>query len=342
MMRRVVTCLLAAATAMAQAPAKNAQKQPSTPPAAQQGQPAAALAPDQPVLTVRGLCLAQTTAANKPAVPATSECQIAVTKAEFDKLINSFNTSSQPVTQTQLRQMGQFYVELLTFSEAAKAAGVESNPAFIEVMRVLRLRAMADFYRSQMDQQYRHPSEQEIEDYYRNNEAKFEAAKLSRIYLPKNNPDPQATAEQKESYQKKAQQVADDTQARAAKGEEMEKLEKEGYTALGIPAPPPTTDLNLARRGMFPPKLEQEIFSRKAGEVFRQDDANGYMIYRVEDRKPVPLGSVKEQIVREISSQKMQNKIKELTSPVHADFNESYFGPPPPPAAPRPVPTPTR
>jgi PPIC-type PPIASE domain len=354
MVRTFMTCLLAGAAALAQAPAKNQQKQPPSQPAAAQSAPTppsllkrdetpAPVPPDQPVLTVHGLCLAQTGEAVKPAVPATQDCKITMTKQQFDALVNAFNPAGQPVSQAQRRQLGQAYVEMLTFSEAAKAAGVENNPAFAEVMRVIRLKTMGDFYRSQLAEQFRNPPQQEIEDFYRSNAARYEGAKLGRIYVPKNSPDPQAAAAQKETFQKKAQQLADDLQARAAKGEDMDKLQKEGYTTLGITAPPPSTDLSTARHGIFPPKLDQEIFSHKAGEVFRSDDGNGYMIYRVENRQQIPLESVKEEIGREIARRKLEEKMKELNGPVRADFNDSYFGPalPSGPARP-PAPNPSR
>ena len=225
-----------------------------------------------------------------------------VTKQQFDNLVKAFNTNNQNVTQAQRRNLGQSYVELLIFSEAAKAAGVENTPAYIEVMRVLRLKTLGDLYRNQLAEQYRNPSQQEIEDYYKANQEKFEGAKLSRIFIPKNDPDPQATAEKKAEYQKKTQQVADDIQARAAKGEDMSKLQKDAYTALAIAATPPTTDLGLARHGTFPPKIDQEIFSHKAGEVFRSDEATGYMIYRVDSRQTSPLESVKAEITQQTIS----------------------------------------
>ena len=352
MTRILIFCLLAGSMSMAQSPAPGPRKKPPAQPAAAPSQPtppallkhedAAPVPPDQPVLTVHGVCPADTKAATQAAVPAANQCSVQVTKADFDKLLGAFSGNA-PVTPAQRRQMGQAYVDLLTFSEAAKAAGVETNPAFQEVMRVMRLKTMSDFYRNLLTEEYRNPSQQEIEAYYQANAAKFEGAKLGRIYLPRNNPDPQATAEQKEAYQKKVQQLADDIQARAAKGEPVEKLQKEAYTTLGISSPPPGTDLNTARRGVFPPKLDQEIFSHKAGDVFRSDDGNGYMIYRVEDRQPLPLATVKEEITREIGRRKLEEKIKELTAPVHADYNESYFGPPPP-ATPsvRPIPNPAR
>jgi hypothetical protein len=196
------------------------------------------------------------------------------------------------------------------------------------VMRVLRMKTLGDLYRNQLAEQYRNPSQQEIEDYYKANQDKFEGAKLSRIFIPTNNPDPQATAQQKADYQKKVQQVVDDIQARAAKGEYMSKLQKDAYTALGIAATPPTTDLSLARHGAFPPKIDQEIFSHKAGEIFRSDEGTGHMIYKVESRQTSPLESVKTEIIQQIFRQKMEAKTKELNSPVHAEYEGKYFGPP--------------
>jgi len=229
------------------------------------------------------------------------------------------------------RQLAQAYVEIMTLAEAAKQAGVENNPAFGEVMRVIRMKTLGDFYRTQLNEQFHNLSQQEIEDYYKANSAKYEGAKVDRIYVPKNDPNPQAAEAEKAEYQKKAQQVADDVQARAAKGEEIGKLQKEAFATLGIGAPPPNTDINTLRHGMLPPNLDQQIFSHKAGEVFRADDVNGFMIYRVENRDPVPLANVEEEIKRDLSSRKLEEKMKELNAPVHAEFNESYFGPPAPP-----------
>lgn len=352
MMRILITCLITATTAMAQAQSKASPK-PTPTPAATQTNPASGaptlhtrdelpppIPPEQTIITVHGLCASETGAANKAAVPTTQDCVIKVTKGQFDNLLNAFNPSNQPVPQASRRKLAEAYVDLLIFAEAAKAAGVENTPAYQEVMRVLRLKTMGDLYRNQLAEQFRNPSPEEIEAYYKENESKFEGAKLSRIFLPKNDPNPKATEEQKQQYQKKVLQVADDFQARAAKGEEMAKLQKEAYTSLGISAPPPNTDLSLARRGAFPAKLEQDIFSHKAGEVFRSEDGSGYLIYRVENRQPIPLDSVKDEITRQLGRTKMEQKTKELTAPVHADLDEAYFGPPAPgvPAGQPPVP----
>jgi len=344
MIRRLIICVFIASTALAQTPGATKKqgaattKAPSssptptpqaTPPSLlKHDEKPAELPPDAPVISIKGLCPAENSPAVSNKVPSSSDCGMAVTKQQFDNLVKAFNTNNQAVTPAQRRNLGQSYVELLIFSEAAKSAGIENTPAYIEVMRVLRLKTLGDLYRNQLAEQYRNPSQQEIEDYYKANQDKYEGAKLSRIFIPTSNPDPQATAEKKADYEKKVPQVADAMQARAAKGEDMSKLQKDAYTALAIAATPPTTDLGLSRHGTFPPKIEQEIFSHKAGEVFRSDEATGHMIYRVESRQTSPLESVKAEITQQLFRQKMEAKTKELNSPVHAEYDEKYFGPP--------------
>lgn len=352
MIRRLIICLFIASTALAQTPGatkkqgSTATKAPSasptptpqaTPPSLlKHDEQPAELPPETPVISIKGLCPAENGVAVTNKVPANTDCSMTVTKQQFDNLVKAFNTTNQNVTQAQRRNLGQSYVELLIFSEAAKAAGVENTPAFIEVMRVLRMKTLGDLYRNQLAEQYRNPSEQEIEDYYKANQDKFESVKLNRIFIPASNPDPQATAEKKADYQKKVQQVTDDIQARAAKGEDMSKLQKDAYTALAIAATPPTTELGLTRHGAFPPKIDQEIFSHKAGEVFRSDEGTGHLIYRVESKQASSLESAKAEITQQLFRQKMEAKTKELNSPVHTEYDEKYFGPPAAPVVPKP------
>jgi hypothetical protein len=342
MTRKLITCFLLAGAAMAQSPGnapKNTAQEviaaQSKPPSLQQpGEKPADVAPDQPVISIRGLCPAETGAAIQSAVPTTKQCTMTVTKEQFDNLVKAFNSNNQPVPPSSRRKLAEGYVEILIFAEAAKAAGVENTPSFAEVMRVLRLRTLAEAYRNQITEQYRNPPQSEIEAYYQANSSKFESVKLTRIFLPKNNPDPQATAIKKQEFQKKVQELVDEMQARAAKGEAIDKLQKEAFVTLGINTAPPSTDMNTVRHGMFPPKLDQEVFSHKAGEVFRFDDGNGLLVYRLESRAPLPLDTVREEIAREIYLQKMTDRTKELKSPVQTTYDERYFGSPVPAAAP--------
>src|SRR6476646_10214629 len=181
MIRRLIICIFIASTALAQTPGAT-KKQGSAAPKAPAASPTptpqatppsllkreeqpAELPPETPVISIKGLCPADNSPAITNKVPASNDCGMTVTKQQFDNLVKAFNTNNQAVTPAQRRNLGQSYVELLIFSEAAKAAGIENTPAYIEVMRVLRLKTLGDLYRNQLAEQYRNPSQQEIEDY---------------------------------------------------------------------------------------------------------------------------------------------------------------------------------
>ena len=170
MICRLIICLFIASTALAQTPGAN-KKQGSTATKAPAASPTptpqatppsllnrdekpAELPPDAPVISIKGLCPAEEKPAVPNKVPSTSDCSMTVTKQQFDNLVKAFNTNNQNVTPAQRRNLGQSYVELLVFSEAAKAAGVGNSPTYAEVMRVLRMKTLADLYRNELAEQY--------------------------------------------------------------------------------------------------------------------------------------------------------------------------------------------
>src|SRR4051812_18884119 len=176
MIRRLIICVFIASTALAQTPGatkkpgSTATKAPeasptptpqATPPSLlKHDETVPDLPPETPVISIKGLCPAEDKPAISNKVPSTSDCGMVVTKQQFDNLVKAFNANNQNITTAQRRNLGQSYVELLVFSEAAKAAGVENTPAFLEVMRVLRMKTAGDLYRNQLAEQYRNPSEQ--------------------------------------------------------------------------------------------------------------------------------------------------------------------------------------
>lgn len=330
---RLMFCILAAGTLLAQTQTKPTLKTPAeransqTAPSLEnrQGQ-AVDLPANAPVVTVQGLCPAVTDPAKNSTVPSTKECKTVITKEQFVDLLKAFNQNNQPVSAGEQRKLAESYVDILIYAEAGKAAGVDKTPTFDEIMRVLRLRTIADLYLAQLADQYRNPSDQELEAYYQANKDKYETFKLDRIYIPKNNPDAQAPLEQKQGYQSRAPQVANDIQERAAKGEAMDTLQKDAYTTLGITANPPSTAMNASRHGTLPPRLEQEVNSHKVGDVFRLDDVSGYLIYRVDKKEPAPLESVKKELAQDVYRTKVNAKMKELKTPVHVQLDDSYFG----------------
>ena len=331
MFRTILLCLLSAGTVMAQAKPAAKPKAPGakTPAKTQSAAPAqneASLPPAAPVLTLHGLCAVKT--AGKP-------CTTTVSKAQFDNLVDALNPTSQAVPPDARRRLATFYVELLAWSEAAKKAGEEKNPKLAELLRVQRLKIMADLYRLQLQKQYQTPPASEVEAYYKQHKDTFVSANLRRLYIPKSNPTAKASDEEKKAFEAKARQLSDQMRDRAAKGEDMDTLQKEAYKDLGLTMTPPNTQIGPVRKGALPAELDKEIFSLSPGGVYKSDEPTGYVIYKLENKETLPEDKVKEEISRDIFRQKFDEKSKEITSAVQADFNEKYFGPatPTPPSS---------
>lgn len=312
-----------------------AMPKPLSPPAAPNA--AASVDPAAPVITINGVC--DSTPVRKPGTAATAKpassgavCKTTITKAQFDKLMKAVNPSNQNIAPTMRRNLAQAYVELMTFSQAAQKAGIDKDPDFLEVMRAVRMSTLRDFYRRKLEEKYRTPPMEEVEAYYQQNLPKYEEIKLSRIFIPAKNP----ASPSKDDWEKKAAEVANDIHDRAAKGEDLEKLQKEAFTTLGLTITPPSTSSGTRRRGMMAPNEEQELFTLKAGEVSKLEQGPaGYTIYKVESKQTLPVDRVKDEISRELFRQKMDAQLKSVTGAVHADFNEQYFGPANQPAPPR-------
>lgn len=258
-------------------------------------------------------------------------CRTLVTKRQFDKLLDAVNSPPRAVTPAMRRGLAQLYVDLLTFNQAALKAGVDKDPNFAEVLRLQRMRLLKDFYNRNLEEKYRNPPASEIRAYYEKNLTKYEEIKLSRIFIPARNP----SAQTKDDWEKKAQQVANDIHDRAAKGEDFEKLQKEAFTTLGLTISPPSTAMGSHRRGTLPQQDEQGLFTLKAGEVSKLEaQPAGYIIYKIDSRQALSADQVKDEISRELFRQKMDSQLKAITAAIHADFNDQYFGPAAPPRPP--------
>lgn len=288
----------------------------------------AALSPAQPVITIDGVCSitpAKKTNAAKPArTTASPACKTLITKAQFEKLLAAVSPGNAKIAPAMRRNLAQAYVELLTFNQAAEEAGVDKDPNFAEVMRLVRMRTLEDFYRRRLEEKYRNPPAAELQSYYDQNLKKYEEIKLSRIFIPAKNP----SSTNKDDWEKKAEQEAKEIHDRAAKGEDFDKLQKEAYTTLGLTIAPPSTSAGTRRRGAFSPKDEQELFALKAGDVSKlEQEPAGFIIYKVESRETLPLDQVKAEISSTLYTEKMQAQLKSVMASVHADFNDQYFGP---------------
>jgi parvulin-like peptidyl-prolyl isomerase len=321
MIRIFLVSLLAGASAFAQTTGAAASPGPQAapPPIQQPAYNPDNVAPDAAVVVVHGVCPNNAAPANPDA------CKTVITKQQFIAMLGGMNLASQLSTPSAMRSFAESYSQLLALASAGEKAGAENDPRFQELMRIARIRALADTYRHSLEEKYSNPSQQEIEAYYKENIDKYEALKVERIIVPtaNSNRTPAARAE----YDKKIKQLAADIRERAARGEETQKLQDEAYKALNLPASP-RTDLGLKRHGGLPAAIEKDLFALKPGEVTKlESEPSGLNIYKVRSRDTIPVESVKGEIVRDLHKKNMEEAIKSVTGAVHSELNDQFFGP---------------
>jgi hypothetical protein len=291
------------------------------------------LPPTAPVITMKGLCSEATEGVVKPAPGSTKEaCVSVMTKADFEKLVQAVNPA---LPLAMRRNLAKQLVDLMTLAQAAEKAGMQNQENFAEILKVQRLNVLGNLYGKSLEEQARNVPPAEIEAYYKSHLAQFEEVKLQRIYVPKVDPSGKSNEpDKKAAWVAKVQQVADDMNNRAAKGDDMSVLQKEAYTALGITTNPPNTDIGGVRKGALAPASEQAIALLKAGGVYKSDEPSAIVIYKVLSKGTLPQEAVKDEIGRTIFSERMQARRKEINDSVKADFDEKYFGPATPPLPP--------
>jgi len=327
MIRIFLVSLLAGASAFAQtagapagqAPAGAPGPQAAPPPIQQPAYNPDNVAPDAAVVVVHGVCPNNAAPANSDA------CKVVITKQQFVAMLGGMSIASQLSTPSAMRGFAESYSQLLALASAGEKAGAENDPRFQELMRIARIRALADTYRHSLEEKYGNPSQQEIEAYYKENIDKYEALKVERIIVPTANFNrtPAARAE----YDKKIKDLAADIRERAARGEETQKLQDEAYKALNLPASP-RTDLGLKRHGGLPAAIEKDLFALRPGEVTKlESEPSGLNIYKLRSRDTIPVESVKGEIVRDLHKKNMEEAIKSVTGAVHPELNDQFFGP---------------
>ena len=277
------------------------------------------LSGEAPVITLKGLC-----PADQPSVA--KSCATAISKDQFEDVLSAVSLGGQAFAPGAVRNVADNYVQNLILADAAEKAGVDKDPRIQELLRVVRLRTLAEAYRRILEEKYRTPSPEEIQKYYQDNLSKYETVRAERLMIPKFNP--RQPKDETGEFQKKAAVVAAEIRERAAQGEPLDRLQNDAFLKLGITPPAILPETGLRRRGTFPAGVESEIFALKPGEVSKvQSETGGFVIYRLIDKPTYTLEQVKGEIVRDIYQKKMEAAVKGTLQSVKTEFNDQYFAP---------------
>lgn len=320
MLRFVLTCALAGAAAMAQTAGTGRPTAPVAPPAAAQTPATTSdtVPPDAAVITIKGLCPEK-----KTSDPAKAGCESKVTKAELNRMIAAVSFGDHPLNRVTTRTFAENYVQVMTLSTAAQELGLDKDPGFEELMRYVRARTLADAYRRYLQQKYSKPTDEQYEAYYKQNIDKFTRIQVDHVLVPRVHPG--LPRQQQAEFSKRAEKVAADLRDRASRGEDARELLNEGYKTLDL-SNPPRTDMGPVTKSSFVPKVWEQIFALRIGQVTElETQPTGYSFYKVRSRDVVPLAAVKDSLTHEISQRLAQTEMETLLGGVHSELNKAYF-----------------
>ncbi|HEY6766866.1 MAG TPA: peptidyl-prolyl cis-trans isomerase [Candidatus Sulfotelmatobacter sp.] len=341
---------------------------------------AAAVPPEAPVLTVKGVCpAAPKTAAAKTGTAKTasasaktspSDCKTVITKAEFEKLASGIAPNMTPQLR---RQLASVLPRLIAMSDAAKKKGLEKTPRYEETLKFAKMQILTNELQRSIQEDAAKVPPEKIEAQYKEHPELYEQFNLDRLFVPRTKQpadtdakdadkeekltDEQQKAKEANDKAKEEQdeqemtKLADALHARAVAGEDFMKLQKEAFEAAGMKIESPTVNLPKLRRTGLPPG-HVAVFDLKPGEVSQViSDSGGHYIYKVNSKEELPLDQVKEEIHNSLQSQNSKAAMEKVQSSFSVETNEMYFGPAgpgglhptPPPKMPNPhlAPAPT-
>ncbi len=325
-------CLVVASLAFGQAaPAKpSTAPGPVTAPGAAAPQPAKTVAPEETVLTIKGVCA--------DAGKQGEDCKTTISRAEFDKLTDAIQPNMPPGFR---RNFANQYATALIMAAAAEKRGLDKQPMFETLMHLARLQNLSRELRRALQEDANKISDQDFEDYYRKNSANFEQAEILKLYVPRSKQIVSSKADETEegiAAEQKAgeaamSKLAETLHARAAKGEDFATLQKEAFEAAGFKGVPPDVKMSKVRRTTLPPK-QVAAMDLKPGEVSQLiSDPSGYYVFKMVSKENLPLDAVKEEIRGTISSQRYREAMQAFQKTDNAELNDAYFGAAPKPPA---------
>ncbi|MGA8538820.1 MAG: peptidylprolyl isomerase, partial [Terriglobales bacterium] len=292
------------------------------------------VAPEDTVITIKGFCADSSQHGDA--------CKTVITRAQFEKITDAVQPN---MASPMRRNIANQYPSMLRMAAEAEKRGLDKGPMFDEKMALARLQVLAQEMRRALQEDSGKVSDADIESYYKKNEASYEEATFVRIFIPHTKqivnpiatpkagtksaatttPPPAPTDAQKKAAEEAMKQVATDIHARAVKGEDPDKLQKEAFVAAGLPNNATNTKMEKVRRAALPPN-HQAAWELKPGEVSEviSDPSGAYYVYEMVSKETLPLDSVKTDIRTQISAQRYRESMQSFQGSV--DLNDAYFG----------------
>jgi hypothetical protein len=271
---------------------------------------AASVKPSDSVITMTGACKDSSK----------TGCVTAVSREQFEEMANAVKPG---MTTDAKRNFAVQYGKILAFSDEARALGLENEPRFKEILQFVTDQLLTESLNEHYSNEYSKQSDQEIEEYYKQNIDKYREADLQRIIIPTQ----PAAAEITKPTEAEQKAYVDKLRQQWVGGADPATLQKEAFARMGLNGSAPDVNLKNYAPGMIPPD-QSSVFALKPGETSQPfGDAGATYIYKMVSEHEKPLSELKAQIAKALHDQMMRDKIQELSESVKPVLNEAYFGP---------------
>ena len=303
--------------AAAQTPAETVRHLPRPGQTTELPESAASVKPTDTVITIAGGCKSGSQ----------TDCVSSVSREQFEEMATAIKPQ---MTTNARRNFAIQYARILAFSDQARALGLENEPRFKEIMKFVTDQLLVEALNQHYSDEYSNPSDQKIEDYYKENSSKFREADLQRIIIPSQ----PAAAEVNKPSEDEEKAYVEKVRQQWVGGADPATLQKEALARMGLNGSVPDVELKNQTPAIIP-ATQASVFDLKPGEISQPFvDAGAAYIYKMISEKQKPLSDVKAQIAHTLHDQMMRDKIQELSESVKPTLNDAYFGPEPKPEAP--------
>ena len=280
---------------------------------------------DKPLITIAGLCDKSSDDEAKA-----SGCETVITRAQFERLINAVQPN---MPSRGRREFAERYADALVLAKKAEQIGLDKGPNYEEQIKIARIQILSQDIKKMIQEKASQISDQDVEDYYHHNAARFERALVDRIYIPRtrqlpsssnsklDDGDRQKTPQESEQTMK---EEANRLRERAIAGEGFTKLQADAYQFAGIKSSAPNTSLEIRRISL--PPTQASVMDLKPGEISQVfNDANGYFVYKIRTKETLSLDQTREEIKATLRSQRMKDEMQGIQNSATSTLDESYF-----------------
>jgi hypothetical protein len=274
--------------------------------------------PDEPVVTLDGLCVAAHGSAKKP-VP----CKTVLTRAQMDALMNAL----APGNADARSQFTVSYARLLAASASAEKQHLDKDPAVAKELeaklKFVRMQVLTEALYRKIELEADKVDLAQAQKYYADHLSTFDEGELQRISFPQSARTTSGTPLDLNVVKAKAEEI----RLRAVSGEDFDLLQRIAYTDLGINSPVlPITRLDKARRANMAFN-QGKVFDLEPGGVTDvMNSVEGLVILKLVSKHPASFDSVEQEIHATLREARVKEQLETAAGKMKADFNLAYLG----------------